>query len=250
MTLIRNYITLLGLLVSLTSFSQTTALRKIDNELTGIFHTMVNADYQLRFDSLAPAFKKQLFVNLVNPITFDNSLDSLTKYVTIKTAADGKIKFYSWDDLGGGTWRHINCIAQFKSDTGKILVQPLNSENEVETGEFTDSEVYEVYEIDIDKKTYYLTFSWGTHGSGHQHQIIQIFTIIEDRLTKCNSCIANSNELVITYPRTEKANLVFNQKTSEISYDEFKIDQHSGFYKPTGQVITLKLVNGKFTTSR
>jgi len=88
---------------------------------------MVAADYDLRYDSLAPAFKKQLSEQLTNPLTFDNSLDSLSKYLTIKTSTDKRIKFYSWDDIGGGTWHNTNCIAQFKTDNGEIIVQQLNT---------------------------------------------------------------------------------------------------------------------------
>jgi len=167
--------------------------------------------------------------------------------LTIIISADKKIKFYSWDDLTGGTWHHINCIAQFESYSGKIIVQQLNSENEAGAGEFTDSKVFEVNEITINKSTFYLTFAWGTHGDGNQHDIIQIFKIAGDSIVKCKSCFANNNDLAIEYPRNEKSNLTFNPETNEISYTEFKFDADEGFFKRTGQVVTLKLINGIFT---
>jgi len=105
-----------------------------------------------------------------------------------------------------------------------------------------------VYELPINGSKYYLTFASGTHGSGHQHKIVQIFSIARDKLVKCNSCFSDNSDLIIEYPRSDKANLIFNEKTNEISYSEFKLDDNIGFYRPTGKVITLKLVNGKFTT--
>ncbi|QGW28409.1 hypothetical protein [Phnomibacter ginsenosidimutans] len=208
---------------------------------------MIAANYDLRYDSLAPAFKKQLAGQLTNPLTFDNSLDSLSKYLTIKTSADKRIKFYSWDDIGGGTWHNINCIAQFKTDNGKIIVQQLNTEN-TDSIDFTDSGLYEVHEIFINGTKYYLTFASGTHGSGHQLKIVQIFSITSDKLVKCKSCFADNIDLIIKYPRSDKAHLVFNERTTEISYSEFKLDDDNGFYRSTGKINTLKLIDGKFTT--
>jgi hypothetical protein len=247
MTLNRIYITLAGLIICMTSFGQTTELRKIDNELTGIYKSLIKADYQLRNDSIAPLFKERLSEQLLNPTSFVNPLDSLSRYLTIKTSSDKKIKFYSWDALGGGTWHNINCLAQFKSNNGKIIIQQLNSDKEAESGEFTDSEIYEVNELTIGKTKFYLTFAWGTHGSGYQHQIIQIFTISRDKLVKCKSCFQGNNDLVIEYPRSAKANLTFNSPTNEISYKEFKLNNEIEFYEPTGEVITLRLTKGIFT---
>lgn len=208
---------------------------------------MIAAANDFRHDSLAPAFQKQLAGQLTNPLTFDNSLDSLSKYLNIKISADKRIKFYSWDDNGGGTWHNINCNTQFKTDNGKIIVQQLNTES-ADSVDFTDSGIYEVHELLINGSIYYLTFASGTHGSGHQHKIVQIFSITHDILVKCTSCFSDNSDLIIEYQRNDKANLVFNEKTNEISYSEFKFDDDIGFYRPTGKVITLKLINGKFST--
>lgn len=241
-----TYASFFALLFCLTAFSQTEELRSIDDALTNSFKRMVSADPQVRYDSLAPAFKELLFRQLANPITYHNSLDSLSKFLAIKTSADKQVIFYCWDDMHGGTWHNINCLAQFKAENGKIIVQQLNTDNAEEV-DYTDSGIYEVHEIFINRTKYYLTFASGTHGSGHQHKIVQIFSIASDKLVKCKSCFADNKDLIIEYPRIEKANLTFNSETNEISYLEFKFDDEIGFYRPTGQVITLKLINGKFT---
>jgi hypothetical protein len=244
----RIYITLIGLIISFSSFSQNAALRKIDNELTSAFKKLISADYDSRLnDGLPDSFKKQLVKQLANPLTFNNSLDSLSKYLTIRTSADKKLKFYSWDDMTGGSWHNINCIAQFKSADGKIIVKQLNSGNEGMEGGFTDSNVYAISEITEGKKKYYLTFAWGTHGGGHQYEIIRIFTIGGNKLTECDACFPDKKSLVIEYPRSKESKLTFNDKTNEISYNEFKFDGEEGYSSLTGKIITLKLKNGIFS---
>jgi hypothetical protein len=243
----RIYITLIGLIISFSCFNQNAALRKIDNELTDAFKKLISADYDSHLnDSLRASFKKRLIKQLADPLTFNNSLDSLAKYVTIRTSADKLLKFYSWDDRSGGTWHALNCIAQLKLSNEKILVKQLNSGDEPATGEFTDSNVYAINEIADGKTKYYLTFGWGTHGSGNQHEIIRVFTISANKLTECNSCFPGKKSLVIEYSRTAESKLTFNTKTNEISYNEFVSDDDSGFYTPTGKIIKLKWRDGKF----
>jgi len=248
MTIKRTYLVTVVFLLTLSMYGQNEVkgFTEIDNELTADFKTMIDADYQLRSDSLAPLFKRQLQERLTNQITFGNSFDNLSKHLNIKTSADKKIKFYSWDDFTGGTWHIINCLAQFQSNRGKIIVQQISSSNEQETGGFTDSKIYEVHEISIGDITHYLTFAWGTHGSGNQHEIVQIFKISQDKLVKCNSCFANNKDLVIEYPRSEESKLHFIPETNEISYCEFTYNGDLGYYISTGNTISLKLIDGLF----
>lgn len=240
------FITLFSLSFYATSFSQPTDLHKIDNELLSLYKAMVSADPQNRYDSLAPAFKRQLLLYLEKPVTFNNNFDSLSKYLAIRTSSDGKIKFYSWDDLSGGTWHNFNCLAQFITKNGKVVIKQINTENETGTGEFTDSGVYDIFALFNDSVTYYLTMAYGTHGSGQQHQIVQLFYISGDKLEKCKRCFADSNDLVIQYPRSEKANLVFDSGKKQLSYNEFILDEETGFYRPSGKRIILVFINGTF----
>jgi len=243
----RIYLTLPVILFCLSAFGQTALQRSVDSLLTINFVTMISAGQQLRNDSLAQEFKNQLQFQLIRPGNFNNPFVSRSKHITIKASADGNVRFYSWDDLTGGTWHNINCLAQYKSTEGKTFVQQLNSVHETETGEYTDSGIYEVNEIVTDKVKLYITFASGTHGSGHQHKTVQVFKLVNEELTKCKSCFSNNNDLVIEYPRSEKTDLTFNPKTKEIVYNDFKHDNNDGFYKPTGQTIKLKLIKGVYT---
>jgi hypothetical protein len=75
---------------------------------------------------------------------------------------------------------------------------------------------------------------------------VKIFQISNGTLKKNNSILPANTDLAITYPRTEQSDLTFNPETNEISYREFVEDKDSGFMKSTGQIINLKLINGKF----
>ncbi|HTF06094.1 MAG TPA: hypothetical protein VK826_18820 [Bacteroidia bacterium] len=236
-----------GLLFCLCSYGQKAEFQEIDRQLTNNYREMLSAEYQLRSDSLAPAFKNQLLKYLADPITFRNEFDSLTEYLTIQISPDKKIKFYSWDDLTGGTWHHISCVAQFETDSGKIIVQQINSEREAELGDYTDSGVYAVFELNTAIEKLYLTIASGTHGSGQHHQIVQVFRINGDTLLKCNSCFADNKDFVLEYPRSEKANLTFDPVKNMLHYNEFKFDQEVGFCKATGKTISLEFINGVFT---
>jgi hypothetical protein len=208
---------------------------------------MLLAESQLRYDSLSPAFKNQLLKYLTNPITFKNEFDSLSKYLTIRVSPDKKIIFYSWDDLTGGTWHNINCVAQFETDNGKTIVQQVNSGKEAELGEYTDSRIFEIFEINTNIDKLYLTIGWGTHGSGHHHQIVQLFRISGDTLLKCHSCFTDNKDLVIEFPRNENANLTFDPVKNILHFNEFKFEDKTGFYKSTGKIISLEFINGVFT---
>jgi hypothetical protein len=231
-------LSIIGLLCCLTSFSQK-SVQKIDRDLVKAYKKIINDDSDSRYDSFAPAFKRQLINELKKPVTLENSLDSLSGYITVIKSEDGKMKFYSWDDLTGGTRHNINCIAQFKSGSGKVMVRQLNGEDP-----YSDSRIYKVYQINSGSKTLYLTLGAGTYGNGHEHRIVQIFSISSDKLEKCNSCFTKKGDLIIVYARIEKANLTFDPKTLQLSYNEFK--ESDGFLLSTGKTITLKFADGVF----
>ena len=136
-------------------------------------------------DSLTKLFTKQLKNALLKEITFNESFTKLSKSIKIISSSDNKIKFYSWDVGLGGSWHHIYSLAQFKSEVGKIHVQQLNSNNEYETGEYTDCSTYQAYDILLNGKVIYLAINWGSRGSGAQLDVVQVFKIKKNKLVKC-----------------------------------------------------------------
>ena len=106
--------------------------------------------------------------------------------------------------------------------------------------------IYEVHVVSIQEKIYYLTFGWGTQGAGLQYNIIQIFNISDNQLEKGSTCLPATFNPIIEYPRSEHSDLSFNPQTNTISYNEFKLDEGTGFYKRTGKTIGIKLEYSKF----
>lgn len=231
--------------ISTTSYSQVSS-RSIDLELSGIYKNLQNPDnYELRHDSLTAFFKERMKAYLSSPLTFDHKLDSLETLITIRQSHDKKIKFYSWDELTRGTWHDINAYAQFRSGNA-VSFQQIDNDEEMEDGGFTDSQIYAVHQVTGKSSTFYITFGWGTHGSGNQHSIIQVFTIESGKLIKCRSFDNGKSELVIEHSRSAKAELEFNQRNNSISFKEFKQTDNEPFASETGKRVVLVFDNGSF----
>jgi hypothetical protein len=220
------------------------ALGKIDAELTKQHLYTMRGDISAQVIKLKNEFKEDLKTHLKNPNTFDYPFFNLADELSIRTSPDKKLKFYSWDTHTGGTMHIFAVIAQYKSADGTIKVKEINAPHLDELPSQNDFNIYEIYQVE----QYYLTFGRGTHGSGHQFQIVQVFKIEKDLLSKDNSILPNSRDLIITYPRGEKSELAFDSVKNEISYREFIEDKNSGFMQPTGKTTRLKLVNRKFNT--
>ncbi len=227
-------------------YSEDTELGRIDKELTQAFQAKRMDDYTDESIKRALEFKNKLKTYLKNPLTFNNTLINLSNEITVRTSPDKKLKFYSWDNETGGTYHTFTVIAQYQTADGKLNVKELNEAGLSEISKQTDFSIYKIHEIKLKTKTYYLTFGWGTHGNGHQFDIVQVFKIEKFGLVKDESILSKNRDLYINYARAYKSNLAFNPVTNEISYQEFIQDKDSGFMMPTGKIITLKLINGKF----
>ena len=237
----------LGAFLSVTmAWGQQTAILTLDQELSHDFKTMIQADYTARFDSLAPSFKKRLSSSLLIKETLTYPFDSLSKGVRIVTSQDKLFRIYSWDEQSGGSWHNMAAFAQFASVDGTVNVKQLDSDKEIEYGTFTDVIIYEIHDIEINGQTYYLTIGWGTHGSGHHHSLAQIFGIEGNQLIKYSKGFASVDDLVIQAPRRHTINMTYDNKTGQLTYNEFALNDALGFYEPTGKTVTWELQQGVF----
>jgi hypothetical protein len=223
-----------------------TSTKAFDRNLSDMYRQLLNAEYDKRYDSLAPAFKRNLIRYLSSPITLINSLDTLETLITIRQSPDKKVKFYSWDELTGGTWHEINSFVQFRSTGGKVLYRQLDTDKEMDDGGYTDSEIYEVHEIKEGLVTYYLAFGWGTHGSGSQHQVVYLFKIDGDRFVKCEAFNDKETELVFEYPRSDKLNLEYDDVTKTLSFDDFISNENEQLPRKSGKRTKLQFAKGRF----
>lgn len=239
------FFVLLVFFLSLRSYSQNHS-SYIDSILFNLYHSLQIAPAQIRYDSVAPKFRQTVVQYLSSPLTFNHKLDSLETVITIRQSPDKKIKFYSWDEMTGGTLHEINVFAQFKSNGSKISYQQIDTDKETETGGFTDSEIYSIHEIIEQGKVFYVTFGWGTHGGGNQHSIVQVFTLVNNQLIKCKAFHNNQTALVIEYPRVERPELIFDEQNKSISFNEFEYSEENQYAQRTGKRILLHFKNGKF----
>jgi hypothetical protein len=222
---------------------QTKKLRRIDKELSSGFPSAKYMYSSEVYDSAITVFREKMKTYLKESVTFDKHLDSLSKYVIIRVSQDKKLKFYSWEDIHGGVRQSLNCVAQFKSKNGDIIVQELSCDI---NNDFTDSGIYKVYDIVYDSTIMYLTFAFGSYGGGNQHEIVQVFQIDGDILRKMTSCFEDSQDLVIEYPRWEKLDLLYDTINNAISFNEFVYGDIKPWKKSTGNRTILKLKGCKF----
>lgn len=228
--------------LSLNAISQVSA-KHIDQTLSESYRRLQNAEFKERF---APAFKNKFIEYLSSPAMFNNNLDSLETLIMIRQSPDRRIRFYSWDELTGGTWHEINSFVQYKGAGNKIMYTQLDTDKEAESGGFTDCEIYSVDEIKDGKQVYYLAFGWGSHGGGNQHQVIYLFKIEGNKLVKCKAFNQGETELILQYPRSGKLDLQFDKEKRSISFDEFKIREGELFAEKTGIRKSLQFSGGIF----
>lgn len=205
---------------------QYSSLRSTDSLLTSKYKLALDSigNWELISDSLMPDFEGTLQHRLKDPATFSSRMDSLSNYISITSSPDSALKFYSWDQIGGGSYHTFGVLAQFKTAEGKVVVQRLliaDSTGDSDMMVFDrsyDVRFHEAYELNVKGKTQYLTIGWGTFGGGMQHAVVRIFTIKNDKLVKCTNLFCNASELMIEYPRIYSADLTYDQKKRSISY--------------------------------
>jgi hypothetical protein len=220
--------------------------QNLDNQLTLEFRKMIQADYLARYDSLAPLFKAHLQKSLSTSAAFATPFDSLSNEMLIIQSEDKNLRIFSWDEISGGTWHDMAAFVQYKTKTGHIKVSQLDTDREGELSQYTDVIVNKIHQVVMNDQIHYLTIGWGTHGAGNHHMIARIFKIDGENLIRCASCFSTNEDLVIEAPRSIKIGLVFNSTNNEITYNEFKMNEDSGFNELTGKLVVLKLKNGKF----
>jgi len=225
-------------------FSQKPDFQLAESKLIMEFQNYRNSDYDIVFDSLRAKLRFQVEKILSDPRSYEYRFDSLSNYIKLIRSKDGKVRIFSWDELTGGTWHDMAVIVQFR-DNNKINTQWIDSDISDEPNGLTDAIQFAIYDIQINEQPHYLCFGWGTYGSGHHHNSILIFSIENNSIKVCSTCI-EEEYVVILAPRTEKINLEYDNEKKIISFDEFSYDDEMGYFKRTGEKVKLKFEKGKF----
>lgn len=241
----RCFVFLFLLLIPLSFFAQNIPMSAMERTLVTLKKRLDAASPETCYVSLAPAFRKELETALKQPDALHYPFDSLSKFLSIVKTTDGKARFFSYDENGGGTWHNIASLVQFKNSKGQSVVQWLSTGREGELSTFTDSGVYEEHDIDANGKKYYVCFASGTHGAGNQHRLIRAYTMSGDTL-RAGKVFDQQDNITVEFPRVKNMNLLFDPGTKTISYNEFAEDEDSGFNMPTGKRVNWVWKNGVF----
>ena len=227
------------------SFGQESDSDFTDSYLSSLFKTFYAVDSEIAF-CMAPILEERLVSTLEDSASFNYPLEKLSEYVTIRTSEDNLVKTFSWDRISGGSWHDNASYVQFKTNTGKIKYQRLDSGDEPITGEPTDVIIYKIHTIEINNETYYLLLGYGTHGGGKHHMLARVYKILNENIVLCNFFSDEKKHLTIEANRTNSIDLNYNSESRELSYNYFNYDESVGFYDSEEIKTVLVLKNKRF----
>lgn len=197
-------------------------------------------------DSLSRLFRNGLVELLKNESAQEYAFDSLRNYIGITKSTDGKLRIFSWDERDGGTWHDMTSYAQFRGNDGKLHVEQLDTDNETETGAFTDVRIYSIHQVERNGRTAYLLLGVGTHGGGMHHAEARLLTIGMNGIEWCADAFDGTGELVTEMPRTYPIEMSYDEKKQVLSYNEYKWSDVSAGKSRCLHPIELVLENGRF----
>ncbi|MEL6987392.1 MAG: hypothetical protein AAGK97_06135, partial [Bacteroidota bacterium] len=175
----------------------------------------------------------------------NNQFDSLSTRIKIVESQNKLLTIYSWDEKTGGSWHSIRALAKFRTEDHKFKVIEITG-GSAEGDELTGELIYQIHEFLFANKIYYLTFGWGSGGGGHHYTIVQIFEIRKDNLINCKNFFNSNENLIVRAPRSSKINLKYNSERCEITHNEFKLNEETGFFYETGSIAKWKFLDNKF----
>ena len=183
----------------------------------------------------AQAFESKLKHALVNePKTIFYPFEKLSERISIVQTPFSNIKFYSWNNLSGGSWQKMTTFVQFISGPDKILFKRLDSDEKRDNDEYIDAVIYAIHHVAIidrnsyrspgNPNLYFVTFGSGSQGGGSHFKVIQIFRIEGDEFHFCETCFDGARYYI---HRTHR----LNEIELEIINDNIhirEIDRRSG----------------------
>jgi hypothetical protein len=172
---------------------------------------------------------------VLHPYTFMNDM-------VMCTSPDKRLRVFSWDDLGGGSFHSFTNYLLFEHADGHCRLSPFDTaESCVEVG------YYEIVQFREQGRDFYLLTGYGTYGGGQHHVAVRTLEVSQDEWIECFECYPNQREWVIYSNRSQDPDLGFDPNTLELSFREYEYDNETGFYQDKYQQRKLKFENGKWT---
>jgi hypothetical protein len=228
--------------------SSIAAIRMRENELVKTYRSLAQHIFSNQHDSLAQNFRENMELLLKEEISSSYPFDSLRRYVQVCKSHDGKVRTFSWDEMEGGNWHNMTAFAQFRTAAGKLALQRLDSEtdNEYETGSFSDVRIYSIHELTVGGVTSYLLIGSGTHGSGMHHALARVFKVSGDSFELSRVAFGTAGEVFTEIPRSFPPDMRYDEKTGTLSFNSYSFgDEITG--KGRGlKPMTYVFTNGVF----
>ena len=144
----------------------------------------------------------------------------------MKCSSDQKLRIFSWDDLGGGSYHSYTNYIQYKDKHGKCITKPFDEHP-------FDTEVgyYNIESLTKNKRTIYILFGYGTYGGGQHHRNIRFIEFVNDQAKECFEWYPNGKNLVIYSSRGQNPEITFDKEKAMISYKAFVFNDDIGFYE-------------------
>lgn len=199
-------------------------------------------------ETVFAAFDSTIQQIFAHPDVCDYPFDSLRQFISVVSSDDGKLRIFSWDNLGGGTYHTYTTYLEYHSEDGACKAWEID----IEPKRYVDTipipvEVgfYRVAEVREGEKQYYLLFGAGTYGGGKKHAAIKVYTEENGMLVPCTSCYEGKSPLVIHSNRGQDCELMYDDKTRELSFKAFEFDDDIGFFTSTFEWVKYRFVDGK-----
>lgn len=200
----------------------------------------------------AQAFQSKLRHALVNdPKTIFYPFEKLSERISIAPSVCKQIRFYSWNNLSGGSWQKMTTFVQFLNETGEVVFKQMSSDEKRDNDEYIDAVIYEVHKVNISdlgsyrrqRNLHFITFGSGSQGGGTHFNVIQIFRIDRDDLLFCKNCFDGENYYLHRTHRLNEIRLEF--RNPNISIREFRRESGSLSYSAV-----LELEGNRYRLSR
>jgi hypothetical protein len=203
--------------------SSIAAIRLRESELVKTYRSLTQNIFTDRHDSIARSFRENLETLLKEEISSSYPFDSLRRFVQLCKSRDGKVRTFSWDELEGGNWHNMTAFAQFRTSAGKLDLKRLDSEtdDEAETGNFSDVKIYSIHELTVGGFTSYLLIGSGTHGGGMHHALARVFAITHGTFEMSSNAFGKSGGLITEIPRSFPPDMRYDEKTATLCFNSY-----------------------------
>lgn len=154
----------------------------------------------------------------------------------VRSSVDDRIRLFSWDDLGGGSYHTYTNYLQYKTSDNRCITTPFDTlHSNIEVG------YYQIDKFIKDETHIYVFLGYGTYGGGQQHKRIRLFEFVDDQPEERFDLYPNGKDLVVFSNRGQDPEIVLDKQEGIIRYMNYHYDKEIGFYQQDFTLETIQL---------